>query len=115
MPDLAIKDALKLIPYGFYALTTRDGDDINAMVFNWFSQVSFDPRLVAVGLQKAPKTGAPVLDGAAAYIEFEVHDIIDIGGDHDIVVGRPVGAGMMKEISQEEVLDLAHLGWSYAG
>ena len=44
-------DALKLIPYGFYALTSRDGDDMNAMVLNWFSQVSFEPQHVAVGLQ----------------------------------------------------------------
>lgn len=46
-----ISDALKLIPYGFYALTSRDGDDMNVMVLNWFSQVSFEPQHVVVGLQ----------------------------------------------------------------
>jgi flavin reductase (DIM6/NTAB) family NADH-FMN oxidoreductase RutF len=161
--DDAIKDVLKLFRYGFYALTSCDGDDLNAMVFNWFSQVSFEPRLVAVGLQKtaysyglvkksgvfavnlfshedrdalmpftkgraknpdkmaaakyskAPETGAPILDGASAYIEFEVQDVIDIGGDHDIVVGRPVGAAILKEAAVEDVLTLTDLGWSYAG
>ena len=53
MSDDSIKDALRLVPYGFYAITSRNGDDMNAMVANWVSQVSFDPRLVAVGLQKS--------------------------------------------------------------
>ena len=46
-------DALKLIPYGFYALTSRDGDDRNVMVLNWFSQVSFEPQHVVIGLQNS--------------------------------------------------------------
>jgi flavin reductase (DIM6/NTAB) family NADH-FMN oxidoreductase RutF len=46
-------DALKMIPYGFYALTSRDGDDQNVMVLNWFSQVSFEPQHVAIGLQNS--------------------------------------------------------------
>lgn len=52
MPSDAIKYALKLMPYGFYSLTSRYGDDINAMVCNWVTQVSFEPRLLIVGLQK---------------------------------------------------------------
>lgn len=51
MSENKSSDALKLIPYGFYALTTRDGDDRNAMVLNWFTQVSFEPQHVVVGLQ----------------------------------------------------------------
>ncbi len=58
MSDEAIKEGLNRIPYGFYALTSRNdkGEDHNAMVFNWFSQVSFTPRLVAIGLQKTCHT-----------------------------------------------------------
>ena len=51
MSENRASDALKLIPYGFYALTSRDGDDMNAMVLNWFSQVSFEPQHIVVGLQ----------------------------------------------------------------
>ena len=51
MSENKASDALKLIPYGFYALTSRDGDDMNAMVLNWISQVSFEPQHVALGLQ----------------------------------------------------------------
>lgn len=52
MTDAPISDALKMIPYGFYALSSHADDDDNIMVFNWFTQASFAPQLVAVGLQK---------------------------------------------------------------
>lgn len=163
MSDDPIKDALKLMPYGFYSLTSRNGDDVNAMVANWITQASFDPRRIVIGLQKtcythgviekggvfalnifrqedkeavmpftkgraknpdkmeeatyrpAPVTGCPVLEGAAAYIEFEMLDMIDIGGDHDLLVGKPVGAEILQEIDVEDTLNLPELGWSYAG
>ena len=53
MSDDTIKDALKMMPYGFYAFTTKHGDDVNAMVVNWVSQMSYAPRLLAVGIQKS--------------------------------------------------------------
>jgi flavin reductase (DIM6/NTAB) family NADH-FMN oxidoreductase RutF len=64
---------------------------------------------------KAPITGCPVLEGAAAYVECEVLDILDVGGDHDLVVGRIVGAGVQKEGEVGDTLSLPDLGWSYAG
>jgi len=163
MSDDKIKDALRMMPYGFYAFTTKDGDDVNAMVVNWVSQMSYAPRLLAVGIQKscysrgllavgggfglniflqadseaimgitsgrakkpekmdavqfspAPETGAPVLADAAAYIECKVTQIIDVGGDHDIIVGEAINADVMKESAPPDVLSLTQLGWSYAG
>ena len=163
MSDDSIRDALKMMPYGFYAFTTKNGDDVNAMVVNWVSQMSYAPRLIAVGIQKtcysrgvveagrvfglnlflqadsdaimpvtsgrakkpekmddadyspAPETGVPVLAGAAAVIECRVSQIIDVGGDHDIVVGEAVSAKIMKEGAPPDVLSLTELGWSYAG
>lgn len=52
MSDDPIKDALEMMPYGFYSITSRHGDDVNAMVANWLTQVSFDPRMVVLGIQK---------------------------------------------------------------
>jgi len=163
MADDPIKQALRMLPYGFYSITSCTEDDANAMVANWITQVSFEPRLVAVGLQKtsythglieqggkfainivreedadlikpltkgreknpdkmkeiahspAPKTGCPILEGVAAYLECEVVDLIDVGGDHDILVGEVVGAEVMKPGEPEEMLSLPDLGWSYAG
>lgn len=163
MSDDKIRDALKMMPYGFYAFTTKNGADVNAMVVNWVSQMSYAPRLIAVGIQKscysrgvveagrvfglniflqadsgaimpvtsgrakkpekmetadyaaAPATGVPVLAGAAAFIECQVTQIVDVGGDHDIVIGEAINAEIMKAGGPPEVLSLTELGWSYAG
>ena len=163
MSEDAMKDVLKMMPYGFYSITSKAEDNVNAMVANWVTQVSFEPRLLAIGLQKtcytheliekggvfavnifrkedvetikpftksraknpdkmneasfepAPETGCPILDGAAAYIECRVVRIVDTGGDHDIVVGEVVAAGVYKPGDASEMLSLPDLGWSYAG
>ena len=163
MPSDAIKQALRMMPYGFYSITSKHGDDTNAMVANWVTQVSFEPRLIAFSLAKnahsynliaeskafcinifneddsealmpftkgraknpekmvdvsyeeAPETGCPILEGASAYVECRVKQIIDIGGDHDVVIAEPVGAGVRKEFDAAEALTLPKIGWSYAG
>ena len=63
----------------------------------------------------APETGSPVLEGSAAYIECKVLQIIETGGDHDLVVGAVVGAGVSKPGEAVDSLSLPELGWSYAG
>lgn len=167
MTDVSTPDPvvslLRRMPYGFYALGSRNGSDSNLMVFNWLTQVSFEPQLLAVGLQKtayshglvsasrqfainfflaedaelikpftksraknpdkmkgatfspAPITGAPIVEGAAGYLELEVQNIIDIGGDLDIVVAKPLGGAVLKPGDVKDSLSLPHLGWSYAG
>ncbi len=163
MSNDPIKDALSRMPYGFYAITSRNGEDVNAMVANWVMQASFSPRLIAMALQKkaysysviseggvfavnifnkgdqeammpftkgraknpdkmkeadytsAPKTGCPVLTGAAAYVECRVVQMIDVGGDHDILVGEVVGGDTLKPGDVSDTLTLLDVGWSYAG
>ncbi len=65
--------------------------------------------------EPAPETGCPILDGAAAYVECRVIQIVDTGGDHDIVVGEPVGAAVFDAADAADMLSLPDLGWSYAG
>lgn len=163
MPDENVKEALKMMPYGFYSITSTAGDDVNAMVANWITQSSFEPRQLTLGLQKTcythglvdegrvfavnifraqdadyikpftkgraknpdkmkdaqfepgPETGCPVLEGAAAVIECRVVDIVDTGGDHDLIVGEVVGAQIFKQGEVADTLTLTDLGWSYAG
>ncbi|MFN8373576.1 MAG: flavin reductase family protein [Anaerolineae bacterium] len=158
-----ISDALHMIPYGFYAITSRSGEDVNIMTANWLTQVSFEPRQLALGLQKTsyshgliqkgrvfainifnkadveaikpftksrakkPEkmegvaytpgsvTGCPVLGTAAAYVECKVVAIVDAGGDHDVVIGEVIGAGVNKPGKADSSLTLVDLGWSYAG
>ena len=163
MSEDPIKDALNLVPYGFYAISSRDDQEVNIMVATWVMQSSFEPRLVTLALQKTaysydlvergkvfainifrvedadviksftksrkknpdkledadftpgPETGCPILEEAAAYMECKVVKIVDIGGDHDLIVGEVVGAGVRKPGVIEDTLTLSDIGWSYAG
>ncbi len=56
-------------------------------------------------------TGAPVLEDALGFVECRVREII-AGGDHDIVVGEVVEAGLNHE---GPMLDLTDTGWHYGG
>ena len=58
------------------------------------------------------KTGAPVLDHAIAYFECEVREIANAQGDHAIVIGEVVEAGVRKD---EPALTLLDTGWHYGG
>lgn len=155
--------ALKRMPYGFYALGSKHGDDHNLMVLNWVTQASFEPILLALALQKtsysfglveqskafvlnlflaadkdlvrpftksrhknpdkmkeakvtpAPLTGAPVVDGAAAYIECQVVKALETGGDHDLILAKVVGGAVLKPGEVQDSLRLLDLGWNYAG
>ena len=162
MSDDPIKDALNRIPYGFYSLTSSHEDDVNAMVFNWLTQVSFSPRQVAIGLarnaythelieksgvfainlfnsedrdyltrftkarakqpdkmtgvkfERGAETGCPILEGAAAFMEGKVVQMVDVG-DYDVLIGEIINAGILKPGKVEDTLTLPDLGWSYAG
>ncbi len=63
MSEDAVKTALRLMPYGFYAITTRTGDTENAMVANWVMQSSFEPRMLTIALAKSAYTHALVQTG----------------------------------------------------
>ena len=163
MSEDQTKEALKMMPYGFYAISSRNEEEQNVMVANWVMQSSFEPRQVVAGIQKTsfshgilekdgsfvihlfhkensdairpftkgraknpekfanaeytpgPVTGAPVLAGAAGYIECRVLQILDTGGDHSLVVGEVVGGAVLREMDASEALSLPQLGWSYAG
>jgi flavin reductase (DIM6/NTAB) family NADH-FMN oxidoreductase RutF len=163
MSDDKIKDALNMLPYGFYAVGSKSDNDVNIMVANWIMQSSFSPRQVTFALAKkahthqvigdggvfsvnifnkddtetiknfsksreknpdkvsnarysaGAETGCPIVEGAAAWLECRVVNIVDSGGDHDLIVGEVVGAGVNKDGEPSDTLSLLHIGWSYAG
>ena len=57
-------------------------------------------------------TACPVLEAGLAYLECEVHELIDLG-DHTLAVGRVLRGAVLKEGG--EPLTNRILGWSYAG
>ena len=50
--EAAKKSTLRMIPYGLYVLTAKDGDEIGSGAINWVTQTSFAPPLVAMGVKK---------------------------------------------------------------
>lgn len=57
MSDAAdLRDALRLVPYGLYVLTSGYGAEVNAITCNWMTQVSFSPVLVTVAIEKQSHT-----------------------------------------------------------
>lgn len=58
-------------------------------------------------------TGAPILSGAIAYVECQVREIANGLGDHAIIVGEVVEAGVRQK--DEPSLALSDTGWHYGG
>jgi flavin reductase (DIM6/NTAB) family NADH-FMN oxidoreductase RutF len=155
----AKKTVLRKIPHGVYILGVKQGTQLNAFTATWFTQVSFTPPLVAVGIrrdshsfimlqkdrvfsvnflgkdQKAiaehfvkpatvigeklkdvryrtGKTGTPILEDAMAFIECEIREIANAHGDHALVIGEVVEAGVARD---EPALTLLDTGWHYGG
>jgi flavin reductase (DIM6/NTAB) family NADH-FMN oxidoreductase RutF len=168
-----IVEALETMPYGLYIIGSHGSDNINGMMADWTMQVSFEPRLVAVSLERNSTTlrnlresgyftvnmlgsehrqlaakfcqprqaskiqgrsengasviydkmagvpyqmGAlsdcPVLDEAIAYVECQVHDLVE-AGDHVLAIGRVLDGNILRQ--DAEPLTNRILGWSYAG
>ena len=49
MDEAAKKTTLRMIPYGLFVATTKDGDKVNGAAVNWLTQASFAPPLVVLG------------------------------------------------------------------
>jgi len=68
--DLAQKKkALRMLSYGLYVVTAREGEHCTAGTITWLSQSSFDPPLVMMGLQKKSSLHKAI----AASRAFAVH------------------------------------------
>jgi len=132
------------MPYGLFVVGSRAGDRINLMTLNWATQLSFDPKLVGVGVERQSLTheliqagrvfslclvdredraivrkftkpvevdldarqangfpyhqgrsGAPILDQAAAYVDCEVRQGVELG-NHTFFIGEVVDAAFQK-------------------
>ena len=82
------------LAYAFFKTLERDGNSIGGEIFS------------------TGKSGAPIFDNAAAYLECSLVDTIE-HGDHSIFLGEVIEAGVNREISgraDEETLALGDLG-----
>jgi len=62
--DKLRRRVLWTLPYGLYIVGSRFGDERNGMTTNWVTQVSFDPKLVGIGIEKEAVTHRLIADGA---------------------------------------------------
>lgn len=159
MNDATTRAALRLFPYGLYAITVKHEGDEHASTASWVTQASFHPAMVAVAIENTSKTigmirdahhfgisvlhegqrevaeklgrpsggagqklkgiktkpalasGVPVLAEALAWVECRVVATLP-GGDHTIVLGEVVGAGVERDGAKPLTLDAA--GFTYS-
>jgi flavin reductase (DIM6/NTAB) family NADH-FMN oxidoreductase RutF len=51
------------LPYGLFIVGSRAGERRNGMTLNWVTQVSFEPKLLGIGVEKAAVTHELISDG----------------------------------------------------
>ena len=61
--DKLRRRVLWTLPYGLYVVGSRAGDRRNGMTLNWASQVSFEPKLVGIGVEKTAFTHELITEG----------------------------------------------------
>jgi flavin reductase (DIM6/NTAB) family NADH-FMN oxidoreductase RutF len=54
--DRLRRRVLWTMPYGLYVVGSRAGERRNAMTLNWATQVSFEPKLIAISVEKTALT-----------------------------------------------------------
>ncbi len=80
---------------GAFALNVL-GKGQGDVAFAFFKHVENDERTVGGQAYRVGETGAPVLEATPAHVECKVVEIVE-RGDHAIVVGEVVAAGVAQE------------------
>lgn len=63
--DRLRRRVLRSLPYGLYVVGSRHGDRRNGMTLNWATQLSFEPKLVGIGVERAALTCELIREGGA--------------------------------------------------
>lgn len=63
--DKLRRRVLWTMPYGLYIVGSRHDERRNAMTLNWATQLSFEPKLLGIGVEKAALTHELVAAGGA--------------------------------------------------
>ena len=63
--DKLRRRVLWTLPYGLYVVGSRAGDRRNLMTLNWASQVSFEPKLLGIGVEKSALTHQLITEGGS--------------------------------------------------
>jgi flavin reductase (DIM6/NTAB) family NADH-FMN oxidoreductase RutF len=103
MDEDAKKTALRMIPYGMFALTSKskDGKDVSAATVDWLTQTSFAPPLVAVGVKGDSGAHAHITETGVFAVNVFGKDQLDtaftffksLEREGDTIGGQPFTAG----------------------
>ena len=63
--DKRRRRVLWAMPYGLYVVGSRAGDRLNLMTLNWATQLSFDPKLMGIGVERQALTHELIDEGRA--------------------------------------------------
>jgi flavin reductase (DIM6/NTAB) family NADH-FMN oxidoreductase RutF len=61
--DRLRRRVLWTMPYGLYVVGSRAGERRNGMTLNWATQVSFNPKLLAISVEKTALTHELITEG----------------------------------------------------
>jgi flavin reductase (DIM6/NTAB) family NADH-FMN oxidoreductase RutF len=89
--DKTRRRVLWTLPYGLYVVGSRAGDRRNAMTLNWATQLSFEPKLVGVGVEKSALT----------------HELIDQGGVFSLCTVSREDRAIVRKFTKPVEVDLA--------
>jgi flavin reductase (DIM6/NTAB) family NADH-FMN oxidoreductase RutF len=89
--DRRRRRVLWTMPSGLYVIGSRSGDARNAMTANWVTQVSFEPKLVAVSVEKAART----------------HELIDTGACFSVCVLDREDRAIVRKFTKPVEVDAA--------
>lgn len=95
---------------GKFAVSVLESGQVD-LAFAFFKHVEPEDGKLAGHAFETQTTGAPVIVDAPAWFECEVRQVLDVG-DHSIVVGEVVEAGVRREAN---ALTLKEAGVNYGG
>ena len=96
MSDDIIKKVLRRLPYGFYSITSKVGDEENARVLNWLTQISIEPKLIAIAVQKTSYSYQLIEKGKVFAVN--IFNIEDAEAIKPITKGRKKNPDKMKNL-----------------
>ena len=88
------------------------GKDQKALAEHFVKPANVVGEKLSTVRHRSGKTGAPVLEEAIAYVECQVREIANEHGDHAVVIGEVIEAGVHRD---EPALTLMDTGWHYGG
>jgi flavin reductase (DIM6/NTAB) family NADH-FMN oxidoreductase RutF len=88
------------------------GGDQQDLARRFFAPTRGEPGAINGEPFAEGKTSAPVLLGAPAYVECRVHEVVDTGGDHAVVILEAVEAECRRRVRP---LTIGESPWEYGG